>query len=155
MRSHIFGFCTVFKIRCVVHSCSTPQLGPRSSPGLHSNRGLRLSHGAAPVQGSPCVLTTLLRVGHLVSSEAPGPDLLSLLDPGANQPLDWVPFNLLLLFIYLFIYLLFWAASMTCGGFQARSPVGAVTASLCHSHSNARSEPHLRPTSQFTAMPDL
>ena len=30
----------------------------------------------------------------------------------------------------------------------------AVAASLCHSHSNTRSEPHLRPTPRLTATPD-
>ena len=43
---------------------------------------------------------------------------------------------------------------MAYGGSQARGIVGAVAAGLCHSHSNARSEPHLRPTSQLTATPD-
>jgi len=37
---------------------------------------------------------------------------------------------------------------------QARGPIGAVAAGLHHSHSNARSEPCLRPTPQLTAMPD-
>ena len=37
---------------------------------------------------------------------------------------------------------------------QARGQLGAVAASLCHSHSNAESEPHLQPTPQLTAVPD-
>ena len=32
--------------------------------------------------------------------------------------------------------------------------IGAVAASLCHSHSNTRTKPCLRPTPQLTAMPD-
>ena len=52
---------------------------------------------------------------------------------------------------YLFIYL---AAGVAYGSFQARGQTGAVTAGLCHSHSNARSEPHLQPTPQFMAMLD-
>ena len=32
--------------------------------------------------------------------------------------------------------------------------IGAVAASLCHSHTNVGSEPHLRPTPQLTAMQD-
>ena len=35
-----------------------------------------------------------------------------------------------------------------------RGPIGAVVAGLHHSHSNARSKPHLRPTPQLMAMPD-
>ena len=37
---------------------------------------------------------------------------------------------------------------------QARGRIGAVATSLCQSHSNARSEPHLQPTPQLMAMPD-
>ena len=37
------------------------------------------------------------------------------------------------------------------GGSQARGPIGATAAVLHHGHSNARSEPRLRPTPQLTA----
>ena len=40
------------------------------------------------------------------------------------------------------------------GGSQARGLTGAVTAGLCHSHSNARAEPCLRPIPQLMATPD-
>ena len=40
------------------------------------------------------------------------------------------------------------------GGSQARGLIGVVAASLHQSHSNARSEPLLRPTPQLMAMPD-
>ena len=40
------------------------------------------------------------------------------------------------------------------GGSQARGRIGATAASLHHSHGNAGSELHLRPTPQLTAMPD-
>ena len=43
---------------------------------------------------------------------------------------------------------------MTYGGSQARGINGAVAAGLCHSHSNARSEPCLQPAPQLMAMPD-
>ena len=36
----------------------------------------------------------------------------------------------------------------------ASGQIGATAASLCHCHSNARSELHLRPTPQLTATPD-
>ena len=63
-------------------------------------------------------------------------------------------------FIYLFIYLfglfaIFWAAPAAYGGSQARGPIGAIAAGLRQSHSNAGSEPRLRPTPQLTATPDL
>ena len=38
---------------------------------------------------------------------------------------------------------LFRATPMACGGSQARGQIRAVAVSLCHSHSNARSEPYL------------
>ena len=43
-------------------------------------------------------------------------------------------------------FCLFRAASATCGGSQSKGLIGAVAASLCHSHSNAGSEPRLLPT---------
>ena len=61
----------------------------------------------------------------------------------------------LYLFIYLFIFFaISWAAPVAYGGSQARGPIGAVAAGLGQSHSNAGSEPRLRPTPQLTAMPD-
>ena len=50
------------------------------------------------------------------------------------------------LFIFFFFSLFFRAAPVACGSSQARSRIGAVAAGLRHSHSNARSELHLRPT---------
>ena len=55
----------------------------------------------------------------------------------------WV-FKKFYLFIYLF--LLFKATPMAYGGSQARGQIGAVAASLHHSHSYARSKPCLQPT---------
>ena len=43
---------------------------------------------------------------------------------------------------------------MAYGGSQARGLIRAVAAGLRQGHSNARSEPHPKPTPQFTAMPD-
>ena len=48
----------------------------------------------------------------------------------------------------------FRAAPVAYGDSQARGLIGAVPAGLGHSHSNARSEPHLRPTPQLMATPD-
>ena len=59
------------------------------------------------------------------------------------------------LFMYLFIYLFcFRAAPAAYGGFQARGTIGAVAASLRHSHIKSGSEPCLQPTPQLMAMPD-
>ena len=63
----------------------------------------------------------------------------------------YILFNLY--FTYLFI-LLFRATPVPYGGSQARGQIGATAAGLHHSHSNAESELHLRPTSQLTAMQD-
>ena len=49
----------------------------------------------------------------------------------------------------------FRATPMAYGSFQARSQIGAASAGQYHSHSNARSEPCLRPTLQLTATLDL
>ena len=43
---------------------------------------------------------------------------------------------------------------MAYEGSQATGRIGAVAAGLHHSHSNAGSEPRLRPTPQLTAIPD-
>ena len=43
----------------------------------------------------------------------------------------------------LFYFSLFRAAPKAHGGSQAEGQIGAAAASRCHSHSNARSEPHL------------
>ena len=58
---------------------------------------------------------------------------------------------------YDFFFCLFaisWATLVAYGGSQARGLIGAVAAGLCHSHSNAGSEPCLQPTPQLTAMLD-
>ena len=63
--------------------------------------------------------------------------------------------NFLFLLMYLFIFCFFFRATPTAyGGSQARGPIGAVATNLRHSHSNARFEPHLRPTPQLMAMLD-
>ena len=48
----------------------------------------------------------------------------------------------------------FRAAPAAYEGSQAREPIGAAAASLHHSHSNARSQLHMRPTPQLKATPD-
>ena len=63
-------------------------------------------------------------------------------------------------FFYLFIcsfdffFFLFMATPMAYGSSQARGWIGAAAAGLCHSHSNARSEPRLQPMPKLAAMLD-
>ena len=57
-------------------------------------------------------------------------------------------------FFFFFVLCLFRVTPTAHGGSQARGPIGATAAGLCHSHSNARSELALRPTPQLMAMPD-
>ena len=58
-------------------------------------------------------------------------------------------------FFFFFCLFAFSRASPAAyGGSQARGLIRAVAASLCHSHSNAGSEPRLQPTPQLTATPD-
>ena len=53
-------------------------------------------------------------------------------------------------FFFLIFFAISWAAPAAYGGSQARGLIGAVAASLRQSHSNAGSEPCLRPTPQLT-----
>ena len=67
----------------------------------------------------------------------------------------YYPMVIIILFYFILIlFCLFRATPGTYGGSQARGPIGAVASSLRQSHSNARSEPSLKPTPQLTAMPD-
>ena len=52
--------------------------------------------------------------------------------------------ELFYLFMYLFVFCLFRAAPTAYGDSQARDLIGATADSLCHSHSNAGSEPCLQ-----------
>ena len=58
------------------------------------------------------------------------------------------------MWLHFSFFCLFRVASAAHRGSQARGLIGAAAASLCHSHSNAKSEPHLRPTPQLTATPE-
>ena len=53
-----------------------------------------------------------------------------------------------------FVFCLFTNAFTAYGGSQARGLIRAVAAGLCHSHGNARSEPHLQFTPQLMATLD-
>ena len=70
-----------------------------------------------------------------------------------NQAVTILSFLQLCLYIY-FVFCPFRATPVAHGVSQARGLIRAVAAGLCQSHSNARSEPRLRPTPQLTAMLD-
>ena len=62
--------------------------------------------------------------------------------------------SIVLFFFFFCLFAISWAAPAAYGGSQARGPIEAVAIGLCQSHSNAGSEPHLRPTPQLMATPD-
>ena len=57
-------------------------------------------------------------------------------------------------FFFFCIFAISRANPVAYGGSQARGLIRVVAASLHHIHSNAGSEPHLRPTPQLMATPD-
>ena len=57
-------------------------------------------------------------------------------------------------FLFFFFFGLSRPAPLAYGSSQARGLIRVVVTSLRQSHSNARSEPHLRPTPQFMATLD-
>ena len=59
-----------------------------------------------------------------------------------------------LVLVFGFVFGFFIAVPVAHGGSQARGPIGAVAASLHHSHSDSGSEPRLRPTPQLVATPN-
>ena len=57
-------------------------------------------------------------------------------------------------FVFFSFVFFFRATSVVYGGSQARGLIRAIAASLCHSHSNVGSKPHLGPTPQLMAALD-
>ena len=57
--------------------------------------------------------------------------------------------------LFFFFFCFFRATPAAYGDSQARGPIGAAAASLYQSHSHVISEPHLQPTHQLTAIPEL
>ena len=55
-------------------------------------------------------------------------------------------------FLFVCLFCLFRAALAAYGSSQAGGQIGAIPASLHHSHSNVRSEPHLWPTPQLPTL---
>ena len=65
-----------------------------------------------------------------------------------------IAFHCINLSLLLHFFFLFRATSAAYGSSQSRGLIRATAAGLCHSHSQARSEPCLRPTLQLTATLD-
>ena len=61
-----------------------------------------------------------------------------------NDLTGWAGSETQALFFF-FFFCLFRAVPAAYASFQARGRIGARAASLCHSHSNPRSKPHLQP----------
>ena len=59
-----------------------------------------------------------------------------------------------MIFKFLIYFLLFRAAGVAYGSFQARGLIRAAAAGLYYSHSNTKSEPRLQPIPQPMATPD-
>ena len=55
---------------------------------------------------------------------------------------------------FLIFFFLFKATPASYGSSQARGQIRDAAVCLCHSNSNAGSEPHLRPVPQLAATPD-
>ena len=74
---------------------------------------------------------------------------------GAFHPFTFKVFIDMYVVIAIFSLLFFFFnAPVAYGGSQARGLIGATPADLHHSHSITRSEPHLRPIPQLSAMLD-
>ena len=70
------------------------------------------------------------------------PDPLQTQMEGSDKK-ELVMTFLILIFMYLFIFVFSRAAPMAYGDSQAKGLIGAVAASLHHSHSNSGSKPRL------------
>ena len=57
-------------------------------------------------------------------------------------------------FFHSYLFILVFRAAPAYGDFHAKGPIRATAASLHHSHSNAGSQPQLRPTPQLTVALD-
>ena len=142
--------------------CGCPLRGPGHSfahlhwPGLSTpartfnSHHLRLAHHGAciirqahtPTTLPPSPFMTLLsRTSSPLSSSSHLQNLSSHHATLVHKPTH--PETLPFFFFFNFIFLLFRAAPAAYGGSQARGLFGATAASLCHRHSNARSELHL------------
>lgn len=82
------------------------------------------------------------------------PEHPPLLSADLHSKRSFYLFYFYFLVFYFFFFLAFQVTPAAYGGSQPRGLIRAVAASLCHSHSNARSELHLQTAPQLTAMLD-
>ena len=70
--------------------------------------------------------------------------------------LEFIPKYCIVLYCIFFfcLFAISWATPEAYGGSRSRCLIGAVATGLRQSHSNAGSEPRLRPTPQIMAIPD-
>ena len=78
-----------------------------------------------------------------------GFDLAQDIREGSSEKVTFI-----YLFFIFFVFCLFRATPVAYRGSQARGLIGAIASGLRQSHSKVGSKPRLRPTPQFTAMPD-
>ena len=109
---------------------------------------------ASDINSGPCVRDSdyLLLLSHPHSH--PRFQTPHFLQMGKGRSTHFLIFIHRTLFFFFFFFLLFIITPMAYGGSQARGQIGAVAAIPHHSHSNARSDPHLPPTPQLTATLD-
>ena len=131
-------------------SVPTPVLGsqnPTTAPDIRSQRKAKHSHTALNCPGMKEAFCHTSVPYYIL--------LLYKTFPLGFLKIPPSPFeNFSFFFSFSFFFLLFRAVTTAYGGSQARGQNGATADSLCHSHRNIRSEPHLQPTPQFIAMPD-
>ena len=79
-----------------------------------------------------------------------------ILFSGRNHPCNYAlpQVNFFFFFFFFFFFLLFRATPVVYESSQAKGPIGATAAGLCHSYSKARSEPCLWPTLHLMATLD-
>ena len=93
-----------------------------------------------------------------VPPKSPVREIFGLGSMAGKKPVDsdcnTGSYFILFLSLFFFFFGLFRAAPSAYGGFRVRGLIGAVAAGLHDSHSNVRSEPRLRPTTQLRTMWD-
>ena len=65
------------------------------------------------------------------------------MDVALKSQKKWINYFSLYNRYFIYIYIILGAAPVAYGSFQARGQIRASAVSLCHSHSNVRSQPHL------------
>ena len=123
-----------------------PRCAFTSTPNLSPKQMSLINHGPTP----PSIDLDILSPAHQTATM----DLFFwnfLLTP-VQTPLS-APLQYFILFDFLIFYF-FEGCTCSIWRFPGYGRIGAAAAGLHHSHSNARSEPHLWPIPQLMAIPD-